>query len=528
MSSGIPDTAGPPHWDVSKSAVTASGGMVAAQNWLAARAGADILAHGGNAVDAGIATAFALGVAEPWLSGIGGCGFMLIYRAADKRVFAVDFGTVSPRHLDPTDYPMVGDWSADWFHWPRVLDDRNLLGYPSICVPGTVAGLGLAHEKFARLSWGDLMRPAIALAEQGLLVDWYTVLCIALDAGDLARFPATREIFLPQGSPPRCSDGSGRGSYLPMGGLPVTLRRLAEHGPREFYEGQVAADLIADLQAGGSPLDAADLAAYQARLVEPLTLDYRDARLYAMPGLSGGPTFTAAMASLRDTLPPGQALNPQTVLAQAQALHAALAARLANFGHDQAAAPQSCTTHTSIIDAEGNMVSLTNTLLSRFGSKIVLPRTGILMNNGMMWFDPRPGHPNSIAHGVRPLANMNPIIATRQDAPLFAIGASGGRQIVPAVTQLASYVLDSAMSLQQAFHWPRIDVSPQSVVCSTRLPTEYVDALSRHFSVTRVADVLYPIQFSNPSAVLHDANTGRNVGMAHVKSPWSAAITAPR
>ena len=526
MDLSMPDTSGPPVWDVNKAAVTSSGGIVSAQNWLAAQAGADILARGGNAVDAGIATAFALGVAEPWLSGIGGCGFMMIYRAADQKVFAVDFSTVSPRNLDPADYTVVDDESVDWFHWPSVLEDRNLIGYPSICVPGTVAGLGLAHQEFGKLSWSDLLSPAITLAERGLLVDWFTVLCIAIDGRGLERFPASREIFLPQGNPPVCNDASEGSRHLPLGRLPATLRRLAEHGPQEFYEGQIAADLIADLAAGGSVLDAADLAAYRANIVEPLAMDYRDATLHAVPGLCGGPTFMATMAKLKDALPAPCDLTPETVAAQARALHDTLQDRLATLGHGHDAGPESCTTHTSIIDAAGNMVSLTNTLLSRFGSKVVLPKTGILMNNGLMWFDPRGGRPNSIAAGVRPLANMNPILATRNGQPLFAIGGAGGRQIVPAVSQLASYVLDCGMSLEEAFRWPRFDINLRAVVCSTRLPARYLEKLAKQFSVARVEDTLYPVLFANPSAIMRDPATGKSVGMAHINSPWSAVVAA--
>jgi gamma-glutamyltranspeptidase/glutathione hydrolase len=166
---------------------------------------------------------------------------------------------------------------------------------------------------------------------------------------------------------------------------------------------------------------------------------------------------------------------------------------------------------------------LTNTLLSRFGAKVTLPAPGILMNNGMMWFDPRPGRPNSIAAGQRPLANMCPVIATRDDAPLFAMGAAGGRQIVPSLVQLTSFLLDFGLSPEAAFHVPRIDASTRTILCNARMPADQIAALARQLPVARVEDTVYPVQFAVPNAVLHDGAQGQNIGMMHVTTPWPAA-----
>jgi len=171
------------------------------------------------------------------------------------------------------------------------------------------------------------------------------------------------------------------------------------------------------------------------------------------------------------------------------------------------------------------MVALTQTLLSVFGSKVVLPETGILMNNGIMWFDPRPGTPNSLAPGKRALTNMCPVIALRAGNPWFAIGASGGRKILPAVLQISSFLVDHGMCLEDAFHQPRIDASEaEYVALDPRLPAVMRKAVSAKFP-TRLAElVVYPTNYACPSAVLRDARSRENFGVSDVMSPWSGAV----
>jgi gamma-glutamyltranspeptidase/glutathione hydrolase len=177
-----------------------------------------------------------------------------------------------------------------------------------------------------------------------------------------------------------------------------------------------------------------------------------------------------------------------------------------------------------VIDAEGNMASLTNTLLARFGSKLVLPSTGLLMNNGMMWFDPRPGTANAIAPAKRPLANMCPLLATHGGRPAFVMGAAGGRQIVPALVQLTSFLLDYGVPLEDALRIPRLDASTLTILCDDRMAPGHVAALARLFPVSRIADTIYPVQFGVPNAVLHDDERGLNIGMAHPTTPWPVAL----
>ncbi|WP_032959714.1 gamma-glutamyltransferase, partial [Bordetella hinzii] len=184
-----------------KAVLHSADGVVAAQHRKAAEAGAAILAAGGDAVDAAVATSFAAGVVEPWMSGPMGGGAMVIYRADTRQARVVHFGMRSPAALDPADYPLAGDGSvsADLFPWPAVVDDRNCRGASAVAVPGTVAGMATAHRAYGRLPWRDTLQAAIALAEEGPLIDWYTTLMIAGSARWLARDPGAAALFLDEG-----------------------------------------------------------------------------------------------------------------------------------------------------------------------------------------------------------------------------------------------------------------------------------------------------------------------------------------
>ncbi len=504
------------HWMVRKGEVRSDKGLVACQNWIAAEAGAAVLSRGGNAMDAAVTTALTLSVVEPWLSGVGGGGFLLRADGVTGTVDTLDFNVNSSRNIDIADYPLVAGRDGDWFDWPSVKDDRNLIGYSSICVPGAVAGLAQALERFGTISFADALQPAIEHAKSGLVVDWFTVLCLAIDAEGLGRFPASAELFLKDGRAPRVPE-TGSTRTIPMPRKAAMLERLANAGWRDFYEGEVAASILADLKAGGSRIDAGELRDYQPVWRDALETPFGNVTVHAMAGLSGGPTLSAAVNELAGALPENEPMSGQASLSFARAIRRATEHRLRTLGH---ASGESCTTHLSVVDRSGTMVSLTNTLLSRFGSKVVLPATDMLMNNGMMWFDPRPGQPNSIAPGVRPLANMSPIIATENGRPKLALGAAGGRQIMPAVTQILSYVAHYGMSLEDAFHAPRLDASGVRLRINRKAKPDVAARVATEFPIEIVEDTLYPVNFSVPSAVLRDGD--ENIGMAHHNHPWAA------
>ena len=509
-------------WRISKAVVRSPRGVVAAQHAEAAEIGAAVLRDGGNAVDAAVATALALGVLEPWMSGIGGGGYMTVYRAAEGRSKIVNFSMVAPAGLDPSDYPLSGGGTdADLFGWPAVKEDRNVKGPLSIAVPGSVDGLAVALERFGSLPWRTVLEPAIGLAKEGHPVTWWTTLKVAGEAHDLIENQTASRVYLPGGLPPRVPE-SGRGR-LDLGALAGSLEQLARAGHRDFYEGALAAALADDLAAAGSRVTAADLAAYRAVVQDPLLVRRGDAEIHLPPGLNAGPSFAAAL----DALPPVAAGAPdaETYAAYAEALSGAYAERLETMGHDGDASGRGSTTHLSVIDGAGNMVALTNTLLSLFGSKVLLPSSGVLMNNGVMWFDPQPGRPNSIAPGVAPLSNMVPLAVTRDGAPWFALGASGGRRILPAVFQLTSFLIDGRLSLEQAVATPRLNVDGGAKVqVDRRLPQAVFDAVEARRPAEWAEAKVSPNYFANPQIVMRDGTDC--LGVAETRLPVADARPA--
>ncbi|HLT03240.1 MAG TPA: gamma-glutamyltransferase, partial [Geminicoccaceae bacterium] len=511
-------------WSLHKSVVVGTGGLVAAQHAGAAKVGAEVLEAGGNAVDAALAASLALCALEPWMSGLGGGGFMVV-AAPDGRAEVIDFGMVAPARLDPSAYPLVEGRDDELFGWPAVLEQRNLLGPLSIAVPGQAAGLELAHRRHASMPWADLCGPAIALAKRGLPVSWHTTLRIAVAASDLIRFDAAREIYLSAGVPP-APDPGGAPAHLPLGRLPQTLERLAEAGAQDLVDGDLARMLARDVEAAGGVLAADDLARYRARPCEALLTEHAGATFAAPDGLSAGPTFAHALGLLDGKIPAGKH-GPAAYVAWAEALHAAYQQRLATMGDVDDRPDPACTTHLCVVDRAGAMVSLTQTLLSVFGSKVVSPSTGILLNNGIMWFDPRPGGPNAMAPGKRPLSNMCPVIALKEGRPWFALGASGGRRILPAVLQIGSMLAAGGLDLEEAFHLPRIDVSGDpEVTADRRLPANVREALHARFAVREMEHLVLPNLFACPTAVLCDPSTGEAFGMTDPMQPVAGVASA--
>ena len=516
----------PERWIVRKPAVTSRDGVVATQHQAASEVGARVLAGGGNAVDAAVAASLALATVEPWMSGLGGGGYMLVRPAGDGPTWAVSFGMVAPGALDPADYPLTGETGADLFGWPAVKEDRNLRGPLAVAVPGQVAGLALARERFGTWAWSDLVAPACALAERGMEVDWHATVAIAASAPELAQDPGCAAAYHADGFP-LATPWTGDAPRIRLGRLAETLRRLAEAGPEDFYTGEIARAIGADMAVLGGRLSAADLAAYEATAEEVRPVLYRSARVWAAPGLTAGPTLIDVLNHLAASLDPGAVPDGETYCVYAEALRAAYARRLRSMGENTGADPATCTSHLGVADRDGTVVALTQTLLSPFGAKVMLPQTGLLMNNGIMWFDPRPGGPNAIAPGKRPLSNMCPTIAAFADGRHAALGASGGRRILPAVAQLLSFLADFGMSLDDAVHCPRINVDGADLVeADPRLPGDTLAMLEARFPLALRPHGVHPSAYACPNAVVWDPRDGTATGAAHVMSP-NASVGAP-
>ena len=514
------------HWKISKPAVHSSNGLVASQHHLASDVGATVLKSGGNAVDAAIATGLTLGTVEPWMSGPGGGGYMTIYLAKEKTVKIVEFGMRAPFDAVPGDYPLASDGtsSSDSFNWPKVVGDVNIHGPLSVAVPGYIKGVSLALASFGTMDWKDVIEPACQQAEWGLPIDWYSASKINNFMRGLSLYEETRKTYFRDGFPP-VLDLEGGINSIPLGRLGETYRRLQTEGPESYYQGELGEQIANDLKEAGSRISLRDLNEYEAFIAEPLKIRYRDADIYVAGNLTAGPSIVQALDELGSSLTTRAQPDSETYKAYAHALLSSYHFRLENLGEG----PQTPTntTHICVSDKEGNVVSLTQTIMSGFGSRIMLPQTGILMNNGMMWFDPRPEGANSVVGGRHPLSNMCPVIGIKDNGAVFAAGACGGRKIFPAVFQLVSFLVDFAMDVTSAAHQPRLDVSGTDLVTiMNNMDKDIIAELEKEFRQTRLRpNGVSPNFFALPQ-IVERQTSGETSGACFIPSPHAKVSAA--
>ena len=514
-------------WNITKPAVQSYKGLVASQHYLASAVGAEVLSKGGNAIDAAIATGLALGVVEPAMSGIGGGGFMTLYRHDQNEVKVVEFGMKAPLRAHHSDYPLTGEQTgSSSFNWPAVEDERNVHGPYSIAVPGYVKGVAKALERFGTWDWKEVIQPACELAERGLPTNWYMVHYITKSARLMRQYEGIREVYLSDGLPAEIDeDGQNR---MPLGNLSETYQVLKQEGPQSFYTGSLAKKVVKDLEQVGSRINSVDLAAYQAKVAEPLKCEYREHEIYVPSHRSAGPTLARTLKDLqnRQGFKQSSIPTPRDYQLFTETLLAAYEYRLEHLGDGANEEPGTgATSHICVGDKHGNLVSLTQTLMSSFGSYILLPQTGVLMNNGMMWFDPRPGRLNSVAGGRYPLSNMCPTVGRTENQEMFALGACGGRQIFPAVYQLTSFFCDFEADVDSLLHHPRIDVSgTDCVTIMANMDEATIQHLEKHFSNTRVRmNGVSPVLFGVPQMVARGWD-GELTGGCMIPSPLAAVI----
>ena len=467
--------------------VRAKHAMVVAQEPLAADVGVRTLQAGGNAVDAAVAVGFALAVTHPAAGNIGGGGFLLA-RLADGRATFIDFRERAPRkaHRD-----MYLDQEGR-------LTTGSYVGWRAAGVPGTVQGLEYAHSKYGRKEWADLLAPAIKLAAEGFPVSW--ALSRSLRASKrLAQFPESRRIFLNNG------EYYEPGETLVQPELARTLERIARHGSAGFYEGETARGLVSEMAAHGGLFTLSDLKDYAAVERKPLTGQYRGYGIVtAPPPSSGGVGILQMLGMLKgsgyDRTGAGSAATIHYVAEVMRRFYADRSEHLADpdfypvpvsglldkaylrklrrsidperasssdriHPGDPAAYESSETTHFSIVDADGNAVSLTCTLNGGYGSGVTAPGLGFLLNNEMDDFSAKPGEPNAsglvqgeanaIAPGKRPLSSMTPTIVVRDGRLFMVLGAPGGSRIISGVLQVLLNVVDFKMNIQDAVDRPR-------------------------------------------------------------------------
>ena len=523
---------------VTKQTPLAARGLVAAQHPLGARVGAGVLARGGNAVDAAVATAFAMTVVEPFMSTLAGSGTMLIHLAKRGETVALDFNGQAPARARDGMFRVLGGVSDGLFAWPRVEGAANEYGYLAVAVPGSVAGLALALERWGTLELRDALAPAIALAREGFVPDWYQALTTARYVEELTAFPETARTYLRDGRAIHRPPSLEPGERVTYPDLARSLALLAREGPGAFYRGELAQAIHAEMAAHGGLLTREDLAAYEVRVSPPLRGSYRGLELALAPGATGGITALETL-NILEQFPPASVGWQTTggLHARARAVRRAFADRFAHLGDPlrveapwdrlaakdyaravaaalrrpaspeagergaasarndtRSAAPRSpasrmraaargggddCTTHVSVVDRQRNMVALTHTAVSLFGARIVVPGTGILLNNGMIWFDPEPGKPNSVAPGKRALVNMVPVLAFRRGVPYLTLGAPGGRRIISAIPQVLATLVDGGGSLQAAIEAPRLHDEGAELLVDARVGARALAGLAR-------------------------------------------------
>ena len=557
---------------VTKSQLEVPRACVTAGHPLGARVGADVLRRGGNAVDAAVATAFAMAVVEPFMSCLAGGGSMLIHRPRSGTSVALDFNVEAPRRAHARMYRLGHGPSGDLFPWRAVEGDANVHGHLAVAVPGSVAGLALALERWGTLDLRDAVAPAARLARLGVPVDWYLAGVTAMYAEELARFPEAARTYLRAGGWPPRAENLGRGDRVRYTALARSLELIGKEGPSVFYRGELAEAIEAEMRRGGGILDRGDLARYRAVATQPLAGDYRGVTLLGMPGATGCVTALQMLNVLECFEPEGAgadgAPGARTAHLRAEALRVAFEDRLRWLGDPtrirapwaalagksyarqlasairpdgrrharrrldpwrfdrgrskpaRATAVGSsgdCTTQVCAVDHDRTLVSLTHTAVGLFGSKVVVPETGLLLSNGMIWFDPEPGRPNSIEPGKRALVNMTPFLALRDGAPYLAVGAPGGRKIVSAVPQVLANLIDSRLGPQAAVEAPRLHTEGGPVEVDDRMGTATVAALRRRgHRIVPLTETYSSFYFARPQ-VIEVTRRGLAAGVDHLR-----------
>lgn len=550
-------------WVVDKTEAVSPDGMVCAMQPDAAEAGAEILRRGGNAIDAAVATAFAIGVVEPFMSGIGGVAWMTYRDAATGQSVCFDASSTLPRTITPDAFELLApDQRAGLYGWRATKDDAANTGWLTPAAPGEPALLGEAHQRFGRLPWRDLLGPAIALAEDGFEVNHYVATMLSASFERLSRFPeSTRTFIKPNGAPYAPGLGHGPADRLVQRDLARTLRLIAEEDWSTVYRGEVARLIADDMGQNGGLVDAEELASYRVRVLEPTEAEYRGHQLLGPLENTGYATLVEAL-NILEGFDIGR-LGPQSIDAvhlEVESIRRAFVDRLTYLG-DSASMPipyggvtsrefaaarratidptkatpnerpgdpwpfdasrgtawqpkragagsEGQTTHITVVDRDHNMVSLTATLGGVFGSGIVVKDTGIVLNNGTMWFDPEPGAVTSIGPGKRLMTASAPTLLLRDGLPFAAIGSPGGRMVISALFQCIVNLVDFGLGMQAAISAPRIHSEGPETAVSYRFPADVIQGLrDRGHQVAVRHDVVGTSWFARPNGVTIDHET---------------------
>jgi gamma-glutamyltranspeptidase/glutathione hydrolase len=534
-------------------------GMVVSSHYLASQVGVEIMKKGGNAIDAAIATGFALAVTHPSAGNIGGGGFMVVHMN-DGRVTAFDFREKAPAAAHERMY-----LDANGNH----IRDLNHEGYLAVGVPGTVAGFALAHEKLGGQPLAELIAPAIQLAEKGFTLSWDLYDDFKDLAAEFKKYPGSAKSFLK-----RDIVLYEPGEVWRQPDLAKTLRRIQKSGRDGFYKGETARLLAADMRKNGGLITEDDLANYQAKERQPIHGTYRGYEIYSMCPPSSGGTAVVEMLNILEgfNLREYGHNSAQHIHLLAEAMRRAFADRARYLGDpdfnpdlpiarltsksyaeqlrrsislnrvspsDPAAINEayesSETTHYSVVDPAGNAVVVTYTLEDWYGSKIVAEGTGFLLNNEMGDFNPWPGHtdstgmigtaPNVVKPGKRMLSSMTPTILAKNGKPYLLIGSPGGRTIINTVLQVIVNVVEFEMDIAEAIAAPRIhhqwlpDVLRIEEFGTTKDTQRLLEMMGHRVQVSRSSR-----SQGSAMGIIIDPKTALRLGAADPRAPDGAAV----
>ena len=492
----------------SRESCAATNGMVVSKHRLISETGVDIMRKGGNAVDAAVAAAFVDCVVEPAMNGIGGEGVMAIHTAGGKNAI-IDYVGRPSKECAPDMYELLDEAEPGWMGWRRVRDDANIVGYRAATVPGTVAGLAKALDLFGTMELKQVMEPAIRIAEDGFIVGWWTVSHICATMQTFYRFPEWRRIFLKEGKyPPKPYSWAIRNNpdVLTNSDLARSLKLIADDGPEALYRGEIAEAIAEDMAKNGGLITLDDLALYEPIVLEPTPGRYRDHDVVFDPS-HAGTTLMEILNILEGFDLAGFGFGSfEHLHVMAESIGLGYADRFTHMGDPEyVKVPQrglvskeyarelrgridferaiamragdpwpyeNCTTALATVDSERNAVVVNQTLINTFGSGVVVPRTGIVLNNAMYGLNPEPGHANSIDGRKRRIQNVCPTILLKDGEPFMAVGAPGGRAIQASIVQTIVNVVDFSMDVQSAIEAPRITREVGVIQMDNRFPRE--------------------------------------------------------
>lgn len=537
--------------------VWAANGMVSAQEQIAAEVGRDILAQGGNAVDAGVAVAFALAVTLPRAGNIGGGGFMLVHDAKTGQTHAIDYREMAPAGA-----------SRDMFLDAEGNADSELSRYSGAAsgVPGTVAGMKLVLDQYGSMPWADVIAPSIRLAEEGITVTPDLADSLEAMKERLTKYPSAAKIFYKEGG-----ELYRPGDTLVQADLAKTLKTIAAEGPDGFYKGPVAEAIAKSVTEAGGNMTVEDMAAYKAVSREPVRGTYRGYEVVSMPPPSSGGVHLIQILNTLEGYPIG-ALgqnSSETLHLMAEAMKLAYADRSEYLGDpdfvdvpvkalmskeyaadmrdkisatfatpseqikpaDLAPYESDQTTHYSIIDKDGSAISNTYTINFSYGSGLVAEGTGVLMNNEMDDFSAKPGVPNAyglvggdanaVQAGKRPLSSMTPTIVNKDGQVWLVTGSPGGARIITTVLQVVMNMIDHDMNVAEASAAPRIHHQwlPDQLRIEEGISVDTQRALQAKGHVLSLEEVMGSTQ-----SVMRDPETGFLLGASDPRRAGAATV----